>query len=134
MLSALCSTEVVFGMPFCFDSLSRSGYSALLVRSPIKAKFACRSVGVKKEEKADKKDDAKKSDKDSKDEKEGKEKEEQKAGASDRSRASKSGVFTSTLLGKYWCSVSCCEEVCSSLTVANVERPEEYLFLCAFAF
>uniref|UniRef100_A0A8C0HNA5 SAFB1 factor n=1 Tax=Buteo japonicus TaxID=224669 RepID=A0A8C0HNA5_9AVES len=62
----------------------------LFVRFSIKAKFTCRSVGIKKEEKTDKKDDAKKSEKDGKDEKEGKEKDEQKAGSSDRSRASKS--------------------------------------------
>uniref|UniRef100_A0A8C3K0P3 Scaffold attachment factor B1 n=1 Tax=Calidris pygmaea TaxID=425635 RepID=A0A8C3K0P3_9CHAR len=62
----------------------------LFVRFSIKAKFTCRSVGTKKEEKTDKKDDPKKSEKDGKDEKEGKEKDEQKAGSSDRSRASKS--------------------------------------------
>lgn len=79
---------------FCFffymiDLISKNGYVALLVRISIKAKFVCRSVGIKKEEKTDKKDDAKKSEKDGKDE--GKEKDDQKAGPSDRSRASKSG-------------------------------------------
>ncbi|XP_040548501.1 scaffold attachment factor B1 isoform X3 [Gallus gallus] len=79
-----------------------------------------RSVGVKKEEKADKKDDAKKSDKDSKDEKEGKEKEEQKAGASDRSRASKSasrGTERTVVMDK-----SKGEPVISVKTSASKER------------
>uniref|UniRef100_A0A8V1AAA3 Scaffold attachment factor B2 n=1 Tax=Gallus gallus TaxID=9031 RepID=A0A8V1AAA3_CHICK len=79
-----------------------------------------KSVGVKKEEKADKKDDAKKSDKDSKDEKEGKEKEEQKAGASDRSRASKSasrGTERTVVMDK-----SKGEPVISVKTSASKER------------
>ncbi|XP_072213384.1 scaffold attachment factor B1-like isoform X3 [Excalfactoria chinensis] len=79
-----------------------------------------KSVGVKKEEKADKKDDAKKSEKDSKDEKEGKEKEEQKAGASDRSRASKSasrGTERTVVMDK-----SKGEPVISVKTSASKER------------
>uniref|UniRef100_A0A669QRQ8 Scaffold attachment factor B n=1 Tax=Phasianus colchicus TaxID=9054 RepID=A0A669QRQ8_PHACC len=79
-----------------------------------------KSVGVKKEEKADKKDDVKKSEKDSKDEKEGKEKEEQKAGASDRSRASKSasrGTERTVVMDK-----SKGEPVISVKTSASKER------------
>ncbi|XP_048783721.1 scaffold attachment factor B1-like isoform X3 [Lagopus muta] len=79
-----------------------------------------RSGGVKKEEKADKKDDGKKSEKDSKDEKEGKEKEEQKAGASDRSRASKSasrGTERTVVMDK-----SKGEPVISVKTSASKER------------